>query len=192
MAHKKKKEAPEIKFKLNLEPVWVGGDHSYFDNTELAAYTKEQRARLQMLIAPYTPVVRERIQDEHMVVVSGPEDSAKKIAEELDEEQAERIVKLFYALGGMAEKKEPDKEAIQEATLLYVVREIKGFYDENGIAIEGTLENLKILFNEAYPKMGGAVMVVSRDLLAKHELFMRKSEKNLQTSSNGSSSADEK
>ncbi len=192
MAHKKKKEAPEIKFKLNLEPVWVKGDHSYFDNTELAAYTKEQRARLQMLIAPYTPVVRERIQDEHMVVVSGPEDSAKKIAEELDEEQAERIVKLFYALGGMAEKKEPDKEAIQEATLLYVVREIKGFYDENGIAIEGTLENLKILFNEAYPKMGGAVMVVSRDLLAKHELFMRKSEKNLQTSSNGSSSADEK
>lgn len=187
MTEKRKKKPPKvqqvgIQFKFKVEPSIVYGDHPFFDKSELALFSQEQRKQVWFEVMPMTAKKQREITEESTYVVMSRDDIVRKIVRDLDLPEAEKLMKIVYALGLLSEEKRVDQEQVSSNTMDYAVRRWSGILNDNGSAMKCTLENKLNLFDGGYPLTGLALINISRNLMSKHELFQKRkqedSEKN--------------
>ena len=119
-----------------------------FDDTELALYTKKQRAGISFLINPLTPSVSEGLREQNT---------------------SSKTETSFVAGRRQTEKKQDvDYKALQEDTLDHVIGDWEGILDENDKLIPCTREN-KVSIADYYPSLGVAWVRLASVITAKAE-----------------------
>ena len=158
-----------IKFRLEPEPLWISGDNIKLDTTEIGEFPMEERKKLSFKLYPYTPELSREVAEE-----------IQKIREE--EGLRGREVEVDYIIMF-------DRD-FQEGILNRVIGDWEGVVDVSDIPVPCNLTNKVNIFDRGYMKLGRALLEVAKEIMAKHDLLVRKSsdgqEKKLDNMQDGS------
>jgi hypothetical protein len=150
-----------IKLSLKPDGVWFNGDHPIFDQTEIGSFDIEDRKVLSFFIAPVHPDELDALRKKHTTVTH----------------QTTFINRQRVS----APVEQLDADKLFEDTIDRIVKNWKGFGDENGNE-HPCDRDTKIAVARAYSSLASAWIICSRDTQAEIDRQQRESEKNLPTS----------
>jgi len=179
-----------IKFKLERKPVWVSGDHSYFDKSELKNFPKEERAKVKFKIAPFPNDKLEEIRQDCVYIKKSVEEIASDIIKKLGEDEAKKITRIIDILGGFKPETGFDSKRYGNELRKLILLDWEGLPDSEGNDILFNDDNV-YKFITSYVGIANAIVTISQDLIVKYYIFEEKekkeSEKNLNASQSGRS-----
>jgi len=164
-----------IKFRKTIEPVWVLGNNKIFDKTEIGTYPEEDRGKLRFLIAAYTPAINKKLVEKHTSLVMV--DEFKELLQEKSDKADQKMIQALTKLG-LGSKKEFDNDEYAKDILFAIVKGWDGIMDADDILIEFNKENMILLFDGGYPKLGEALITCGETLFVNYDDYVKDLEKN--------------
>lgn len=139
-----------IKFRTEPEAVWISGDDTAFDLTELGQYSKEERGQIKFQIFPMTP----------------------ELVSDLTEKHTTKELRTIQ--GQTREISTLDEKGYQDELMSTILPNWKGIVGQDEAHLECNPENIRKMFNRGYPKMGAAIVRVASSLMANKRIFESK------------------
>lgn len=155
-----------LNFKLDNSPVWYGGDHKIFDNTELSTYSTGDRKKIAFLISPLTTKIRKEIRSNNKI--NEPE-----------------IPSNSFTLMNLDKF---DEDKIEEDLVDYIIADWKGILVD-GKEFPCTREN-KLLFANNFQDLAQALIRSAKYANTIHDKVEDKERKNLGSLADGLENVD--
>lgn len=176
-----------ILFRKSLDPIWVNGSLSIFNQTEIGDYSFRERYAVQFLVAPISSMdIRDLIKkNTESIMIDELEAEFLKNESVFKNKQTWLEVKRIFLTAGLGVREVFHRERYNEDIFDACIKDWK-IQDQENMQIPCTRENKLALFvNGSYTQLGSSLVDLSLSIVAKYDKVEKELEKNLLTSQDG-------